>query len=1738
MGVLVRSAAGLALLALSAGPLYGQDGTPPQIEFLSPEHPVVVNDARPEVRVRYSDAGSGLALESLRVAVDGRELSGCLAGPDEASCHPAGLRPGSHTITAEIFDLAGNRGTTSFSFQLLLGAGPHEVVFPAAGDTVLSQAQHNTNFGTVPRLQIGPGPTSRVLVRFDEAEIAAAVGAGELSSASLELFLAVNLGSWGPGRPVFAHRVTAEWSEPGATWTCPIDAHPGDLQEDCSSPWEGGTFALDPTASVLHTDNLAGWVGFDVTSDVALSLDGTPDHGWIVQKESQGQGAQNGAALYASREDDQGRGPRLRVVFATPGFADTTAPALAIVAPSEPLVINDATPQILLTFFDSGFGADPESLRITLDGIDLRQACTVGDASAACEPAALANGQHVVSAAVRDLVGNEATASLSFELLLDAEPPVVTITAPADGAVLNTQTLAVEGTVSDGDQVVGATVNGVAAPLSGSSFAATVALGAGTNTVRAVATDRAGNRGFAEIAVIRDTEPPELTVETPLPGQLTNAPIIQVAGRADDELGLAAVAVNGTAATLAGGRFAADVALVEGVNDLLVRATDRAGNVRDLALQVERFTVPTIAITSPTDLSRTTAVAVDVVGTVSDPAAVVVVDEVPAIVSGNTFRASGVPLAVGGNFLSAVATSANGAQAAAKVTVLRDLVPPHVAIYEPRDGDVVFADAVHVSGLVNDVVVGTVNTTEATVTVNGVAAQVANRSFLAEGIPLAPGENQITARAADLIGNIAEVTVRVVRAAVDRPALTLVSGDLQAASAGASLPAPLVVRLSDGQGQPAAGKTVYFRVLEGSGTLGTGRRQLAVATDGAGLAQVSFTLGSRAGIGSHKVEATAAGFAGRAVFTASALPGPAVNLFLDDGDQQEGQVSQELPDPLAVVVTDAGFNRLAGVPVTFRVVQGGGVFSNGEPEITLDSDADGRAVAEWHLGPEPGNAAHVAEAFVASSPDGPFASFTATGVAAGDPSDTSISGVVLDNMNQPVPGVTLRLLDTSFTAQADAHGFFRLTGVPVGTFRLVADGSTAQRPGVWPDLEFVVTTLAGHDNTLGMPIYLLPIDQSRGIYVTETQGGVLTLPEYPGFSLEIAPGSVTFPSGSRSGVISATVVHGDRVPMVPNFGQQPRFIVTIQPPGAAFEPPARLSLPNVDGLAPGEVTELYSFDHDLASFVSIGPGTVAEDGAVLTSNPGVGIIRAGWHCGGNPAASGTTHKCPDCHTCQGRSCVATSGGGCDDKDECTVNDHCENGGCKGDAITIQSVKATANDEERMAVLRNEDVELSVEVTQEHCTTSYEWEFGDGESAEGSAPSHAYQEPGTYTATVTVSCENCAQEQRSASVQVEVVDVLIEDVFSEQFLGRQLPCNKLPPIVDPNNADKNRPMLMGAIAGNVAAISVRARVEPLSDVAQLMVGVRENFTSEILAQALVDPFERSTVVVFTARPGHIRYQVVAGVDGNNDGTLAEKEVSAVFGELVRVFTAQDYKDSIESVRSQLKFTPIALDLAEAFLNPGKVPREAVSAAPEPLVSSNSRLTHPLGAVWSSGCTAMISHYIFPSTSVAAQRVAENEHTEELVKHGANERRGLDSQEQREKILEFFAAPGSPATAVFPQDYEKRFGRSFPLWEWEGRFRSGDDWGRDTDLRLAFGRVSVTGRILEVEVEKASLDVVRITYEGQFTDLYDFDYYTDGIDAAVVQAGFGTLGQAGRVYYDTVQFSRTASSGLLGFNYSFD
>ena len=746
-----------------------------------------------------------------------------------------------------------------------------------------------------------------------------------------------------------------------------------------------------------------------------------------------------------------------------------------------------------------------------------------------------------------------------------------------------------------------------------------------SQVVTGVASDLAGNQASIQVTIHLDRTPPTITLATPAAGPVeTNAATIEIAGSVADANPVVAFEVAGASVPFPGGAFVTAVLLAEGNNHIVARGRDVAGNLGTAEVDIVRFTLPEIAIASPVAQTLTSQATTLVTGTVSAGATAVEVNGVAGSVSGTSFSVTGVPLFEGNNLLTAVVTDSRGRNATATVQVIRDSTAPRVAIHAPAAGFITTSPTVTVSGMVNDLIVGSFDPSEAEVIVNGVQATVANRTFVAAGVPLAVGDNTLEAVATDLTGNVGRASLSVRRESLNGQArIEAVSGDLQVGPIGTTLPAALMVAVTDGAGNPLASRQVMFRVVENNGMLtnevGSGPAVL-VTTGPQGRARATWTLGNRAGAGKNRVEATSPGIAGVAVFTATGLPAAGAKISVDSGNLQFGVAGQELARPLVAVVTDEGHNRIPGMPVTFRVIAGGGRFA-GQETTTVETDAYGRALAPLTLGPDAGQDNNLVEADFPGNPGGPVV-FAASGRTAGDPAATAVIGVVLDNSNQPVPGVTIKIEETELATRTDAQGQFRLTGAPVGRIRLVADGSTATRPGSWPSLEYELVTVAGQDNTVGMPIFLLPIDLAHGVFVDETRGGTLTLEHLPGFSLQIAPGSATFPGGGKSGVVSVTLVHSDKVPMIPNFGQQPRFIVTIQPAGVRFDPPAALTMPNVDGLAPGEITEMYSFDHDLGMFVSIGTATVSADGTVLRSDPGVGVVEGGWHCGGNPSASG------------------------------------------------------------------------------------------------------------------------------------------------------------------------------------------------------------------------------------------------------------------------------------------------------------------------------------------------------------------------------------------------------------------------------------------------------------------------------------------------------------------------------------
>lgn len=709
---------------------------------------------------------------------------------------------------------------------------------------------------------------------------------------------------------------------------------------------------------------------------------------------------------------------------------------------------------------------------------------------------------------------------------------------------------------------------------------------------------------------------------------------------------------------------------------------------------------PQVSITTPQPLTVFNAAGnpITVTGTIDKSSDTVSVNGTAATVSGGSFSASGILLREGQNILTVTATDTAGNLGTASETVTLNTTPPQLGILAPTNGAVLTSSTTTVAGNVNEQVPGTINATQVTVMVNGIAAAVSNRTFSAPNVPLVQGMNTITVVATDPAGNTSQAQINVTyMGSIPMQKIIKISGENQTGPVDTTLPEPLVIEVVDSNGAPVPNQQVTFTVAKSDGALTSTNQQgqtVTAVTDQNGQASVQFMLGSRVGVGNNQVSVTAPGFVGQALFCETSTVGSPAKILVEMGDAQTGLAGQALASPLVVEVFDAGGNPVAYVPVTYSVQQGGGNF-NGNATLQVSTDINGMASALLTLGQQEGTSNNVVSATFSGNA-GPAASFVASGQTAGPASITSITGLVEDDSNTAVPGATVTLEGTNYSAVSDVNGNFSISPAPVGTFLLQVNGHTSTRTdATFPTLVYSITTIAGLNNTLGMPVCLPPLDPTsvQTYDPTSNQPITLLMTGVPGYQLTVYPHSVTNPDGTiYSGPLSLSQVHADRVPMAPPHGSLPLIAGTLQPPGLHFNPPVSAQFPNSSALAPGTVVDIYSYDHDQMEWISQGPARVSADGSVIVSDPGFGISKSGWHFPPPPppppkcaSSCSTSNPCATA-SCVNGACVtqpANDGADCDDGSssgsQCGTDGKCKGGACTFDSSASDGQSCTPDD---------------------------------------------------------------------------------------------------------------------------------------------------------------------------------------------------------------------------------------------------------------------------------------------------------------------------------------------------------------------------------------------------------------------------------------------------------------------------
>jgi hypothetical protein len=170
----------------------------------------------------------------------------------------------------------------------------------------------------------------------------------------------------------------------------------------------------------------------------------------------------------------------------------------------------------------------------------------------------------------------------------------------------------------------------------------------------------------------------------------------------------------------------------------------------------------------------------------------------------------------------------------------------------------------------------------------------------------------------------------------DAAAIEMAGGNGQAAPAGAPLPGPLVVLVTDDAGDPVSGVTVQWSV-DGGGSVSP----TSGATGSDGKASATRTLGAT--LGQQLTIAAVSGLDGSPVtFTATATDGGAEGITITN-NPPTAALTGEVFDPAAqpmVQVSGAGGQPAAGVEVTASVASGGGTL---EGATTATTDASGVA---------------------------------------------------------------------------------------------------------------------------------------------------------------------------------------------------------------------------------------------------------------------------------------------------------------------------------------------------------------------------------------------------------------------------------------------------------------------------------------------------------------------------------------------------------------------------------------------------------------------------------------------------------------------------------------------------------------------------------------------------------------------------------------------------------------------------
>lgn len=275
-----------------------------------------------------------------------------------------------------------------------------------------------------------------------------------------------------------------------------------------------------------------------------------------------------------------------------------------------------------------------------------------------------------------------AATTATASTILDATPPVLTVSALADGSYTSEQVQNIQIAVSDAHLDAVALNGQMIVPVNG-AFSTAITLNPGPNVIMVAAVDLAGNVATDIRTIIYDGTRPRVTFTAPADGSYVTADHVTVTGAVDET---ATVTVAGIPASMDGTSWSADVPLTPGINTIDVVAVDLAGNVGSVKRTVTWDTdAPALVINTPAQDIVVNRATLGVAGNVTDPSPVTLTADVDGTPVAVTVTDGSFALTVafaeeGSHAVTLTAADAAGNVSRVTRTVIYDGTPPALTL--------------------------------------------------------------------------------------------------------------------------------------------------------------------------------------------------------------------------------------------------------------------------------------------------------------------------------------------------------------------------------------------------------------------------------------------------------------------------------------------------------------------------------------------------------------------------------------------------------------------------------------------------------------------------------------------------------------------------------------------------------------------------------------------------------------------------------------------------------------------------------------------------------------------------------------------------------------------------------------------------------------------------------------------------------------------------------------------------